>query len=131
MTELQRKYLKTGAIFILLGVAMGAFGAHALKEALGSGGIETWKTAVFYQMVHGLSLLAVSSVADRLPRRKSILVFILFVLGIFLFSGSLYTLALTQNSTLRSIMGPLTPLGGISFIVAWIVFLWAIFKTKK
>ena len=122
---MKRKFAITGAIFVVLDVILGAFGAHALRDVLGDSGTVTWKTAVLYQFVHGISLIALGSYAGRLPSKKMNWTLVLFSLGIILFSGSLYLLATSSNTSLRSFMGPLTPLGGLCFIIGWLVFIFA------
>lgn len=94
-----------------LGVALGAFGAHGLKEVLERHqALATWQTAVQYHLVHGVVLLILSLVT---PFRRG--PWVLFLIGILLFSGSLYGLALTQMRWL----GPVTPLGGVCFLAGW------------
>lgn len=102
------------ATFGLLAVVLGAFGAHALEarlEALGTSG--TWQTAVDYQMWHALALLllAVSGLDGRTVKVSAAC----FCVGVLLFSGSLYWLALDGPRWL----GPITPLGGLSLMVGW------------
>jgi len=106
--------VRTAACFALLAVALGAFGAHALKGALVERGtLETWKTAVDYQIWHALALLLIAAIDGN--RRSAAC----FVLGILLFSGSLYFIALGGPSWL----GPVTPLGGLSFMLGWVLLL--------
>jgi uncharacterized membrane protein YgdD (TMEM256/DUF423 family) len=97
-------------------VALGAFGAHALRARLDAGDLATFETAARYQMYHGLALLAVAWLADRAPSRAADTAGWAFVIGIILFSGSLYLLTL---GGLRW-MGAVTPLGGVSFLIGWI-----------
>lgn len=106
------------------GVALGAFGAHGLR--LGAQGLETWQTAVTYHLVHALALLAVgvwSRVAAQsgypAPATLDAAGWSL-ALGIVLFSGSLYALALGGPRWL----GPVTPLGGLAFIAGWLLLAW-------
>ena len=127
---MKNKFALIGSIFLVLGVILGAFGAHALKDILGESGAITWKTAVLYQFVHGISLIALGGYADNLSAKKMRWVLILFSVGIVLFSGSLFVLASSSNEGLRSIMGPLTPLGGLSFILGWVVFILGLIKSK-
>ena len=100
-------------LFGLTGVALGAFGAHALKARLGPELIEVFRTGVFYQLVHAVALLGVASIGDRLraPRVTTAL----FSVGIVIFSGSLYALAI---SGVR-MWGAVTPLGGLAFLGGW------------
>jgi uncharacterized membrane protein YgdD (TMEM256/DUF423 family) len=111
-----RPILFAGALLAAAGVAMGAFGAHALRDTLGPNKIATWNTAVQYQMWHAVALVALAAVA--MPRLG--LPAALLVAGTILFSGSLYALALTGARWL----GPVTPLGGLLMIAGWAVLAW-------
>lgn len=117
--RLMRLPLVAGALFALLAVMAGAFGAHGLRNLVSERGLEVFQTAVTYQMYHALALLLVSalSAATLLPRRLLAFASGFFVAGILLFSGSLYVLALTDVHWL----GPVTPLGGVCFMVGWIL----------
>ena len=104
--------LRLGAALCFLAVALGAFGAHALKPTLAAHGMtEVWNKAVLYQFVHALGLLMLSA----LPALHQRVTAILFVTGIVLFSGSLYLLALTNIKW----VGPITPIGGLCFLAGW------------
>jgi uncharacterized membrane protein YgdD (TMEM256/DUF423 family) len=107
-------YVQAAGAFGFLGVALGAFGAHALRARLGVDGVEIWRTAVLYHLIHAAALLGVALAADRL--RAAIAVAWMFMLGILFFSGSLYMLALTGWRWL----GPITPLGGAAFLAGWL-----------
>ncbi|MEO0508821.1 MAG: DUF423 domain-containing protein [Verrucomicrobiota bacterium] len=116
----------SGCVAALLAVALGAFGAHALKDALlETGKTEVWRTAVDYQMWHSLALLLIASLGSGgwLMRASSIL----FLVGIVFFSGSLYWLALDGPNWL----GPITPIGGLAFIVGWLLLAIGFIKTKS
>jgi uncharacterized membrane protein YgdD (TMEM256/DUF423 family) len=105
--------LRTAAVLGFLGVALGAFGAHGLKDFLaGNGTAEIWKTASFYHLVHAVVLLFVSRL-DPLPRAAAWL----FALGVVIFSGSLYALAVTNVKWL----GAITPIGGVAFLAGWLL----------
>lgn len=97
------------------GVALGAFGAHALRERLDPAALATWHTAVLYHLIHALALLALVLFARATGRAVAIPA-ALFGAGIVLFSGSLYGLALTGWRWL----GPVTPIGGLAFLAGWI-----------
>lgn len=98
-----------------LGIGLGAFGAHALKDTLAaSGSTDTWEKAVFYHLIHAVALLALSLAPSSLKTKWTS---ILFTVGILLFSGSLYALALTHIKA----FGPITPFGGLAFIAGWII----------
>lgn len=118
--------LVLGAIFGLLGVAAGAFGAHSLKAVLSVDELAVFETAARYQMYHAsaLMLAGVAEVHFRAPtfRRAAWL----FTAGILLFSGSLYALALSGVRWL----GALTPLGGVAFILGWGLLAWGCWKER-
>lgn len=113
------------AVLGFLGVALGAFGAHALKPALEAHGtVETWKTAVLYQLVHAVALLALVGWRDA-HAGPSGRVAALWAAGVVLFSGSLYWLALGGPKFL----GPITPLGGLAFLAGWALLAWRAWKS--
>jgi uncharacterized membrane protein YgdD (TMEM256/DUF423 family) len=114
-----KKYILSAGLAGLTGVILGAFGAHAMKEALASqGSTSTWQTAVFYQVSHAIAVLALSlqmqnpSTADRKWLSRACAC---WLLGILFFSGSLYLLALGGPKWL----GPVTPLGGVFLLAGW------------
>lgn len=107
-------------------VALGAFAAHGLKHRLSDYSKAIWDTAVQYQMFHTLSLLAVGLLLTQFSGVQSLKVSaISWLLGIIIFSGSLYTLALTNMKWL----GAITPIGGAAFLVGWAALLWFAIKT--
>lgn len=107
-----------GAIFGLLAVMAGAFGAHGLRHIVDARGLEVFQTAVTYQMYHaiGLILLGLLSAAG-LSRRMLGVAAGFFLAGVVLFSGSLYLLVLTDIRW----VGPITPMGGLCFMVGWVL----------
>lgn len=117
-------------VFGALGVLKGAFGAHWLPgylDGIGLGGdevanrVRTFEIGVRYQLYHALALLAVGTLAMRAATNYLTAAGIAFVLGIAIFSGLLYTIALTGIK----ILGAIVPLGGLSFIVGWIMLIFA------
>ena len=102
-----------------LAVGLGAFGAHALEESLSPKRLETWNTAVTYHMWHALALIGLALVS-RVFEVDLTWSLNLIVAGIFIFSGSLYLLCLTDTSW----FGAITPIGGICFILGWILAGW-------
>ncbi len=108
-----------GAIFLAVAVGLGAFGAHGLKDRLDAYSLGIWEKAVFYHFIHSMGVLVVS----LLPRAGSFSVGAasnvcwLLIAGVLVFSGSLYTLAL---SGVRS-LGAITPIGGVCFIAGWLL----------
>ena len=111
-----------GAILLALSVILGAFGAHGLKDRLDAYSMSVYEKAVFYQFVHSLGILIVSV----LPKTGTFspgsagTVCAVLLAGIVIFSGSLYLLAVTGNRTL----GAITPIGGVCFIVGWVMLAW-------
>lgn len=112
-----RLFLSVASILAGLSVAGGAFGAHALKEKLSEQAIEIFQTGARYQMYHSLALLLVGLLLSRAEASQSLLIAAgsAFILGIAIFSGSLYALSLSGIKWL----GAITPLGGVAFIIGW------------
>jgi len=125
MTSAARVFLAAGGLAALAAVALGAFGAHALKGRLTPEMLAVWHTAVEYHVFHALGLLAVGLVATQLPA-SALLKWSgwLMLAGIVLFSGSLYALALTGVRWL----GAVTPAGGTAFLAAWALLVIAILR---
>lgn len=120
--------LITGALMGLLGVALGAFGAHALKPMLlASGRLETYELAVRYQFYHAGALLITGIMQHLFSSSLLRWAAVLFVSGILLFSGSLYALCFTGISSIAMI----TPFGGVLLIGGWLVMVIAIAKSLK
>jgi uncharacterized membrane protein YgdD (TMEM256/DUF423 family) len=113
---MDRAFFMLGAISGLIGVAAGAFGAHALRGRLSPDLLAVFETAARYQMYHALGLLAVAWAVTRWPGSTAPWAGWLFVIGTVLFSGSLYALALTGVRWL----GAVTPLGGTAFLAGWL-----------
>ena len=112
-------WLFCGALSGALMVVLGAFGAHALRERLGAGELELWRTAVQYHAIHALGLALVGSL-ERTGQRIAFAGWA-FAAGTLLFSGSLYALALGAPRA----VGAITPLGGASFLLGWIALAWS------
>ncbi len=119
-----RSWVAVGCVLAGSGVALGAFGVHALRERLEAADqLENWRTAVRYQVWHGLALVLVALVRERVGRPG--FPAWAFLVGSVLFSGSIYCLAL---DVLRPVMGPLTPLGGAFLIAGWGTFAWQMLR---
>jgi uncharacterized membrane protein YgdD (TMEM256/DUF423 family) len=119
-----RPFLHLAALFAATGVALGAFGAHALRQKLDARDLEIFETGLRYQMYHAFALLAVAWLSTRVGAEGAGLVRAAgwaFTAGILVFSGSLYALVLTQTRWL----GAITPLGGVAFIAGWVLILLA------
>ena len=110
----------------LLSVALGAFGAHALKNTLDAYGRDIYEKAVLYQMFHALALLAVGVLHKLYPQSGFSFAGWAFLAGIVLFSGSLYVLAITGNRWL----GAITPFGGVAFLIGWVWLIYTIIKAS-
>jgi len=109
-----------GAFFALTAVMAGAFGAHGLRNLVSERSLEVFQTAVSYQMYHAIALVLAALLAGfGLSRRLLGLAAGFFLVGILLFSGSLYTLVLTDIRW----VGPITPIGGLCFMIGWALFL--------
>ena len=123
---MQSSFLFLGALSALIGVGMGAFGAHGLKAILSPEMLTVYQTGVTYQMWHALGLIGIALIRQQVPESK-LLIWAgwLMFFGILIFSGSLYLLAILDLKWL----GMLTPIGGVSFIMAWVLI--AIFASKK
>lgn len=108
------------AVFGMVAVIFGALGAHALKARLDPESLKSFETAVRYQAWHAIALLAVAASGASLKYLKGIVVF--WILGIFLFSGSIYLLSTSSLSGLNvGLLGPVTPIGGLLFITGWVL----------
>jgi uncharacterized membrane protein YgdD (TMEM256/DUF423 family) len=105
-----------GAVMGAIGVAMGAFGAHGLKDKVEPRYLEIWNTAAMYQLFHALALVLVAALYVHRPSLPLRISGLCFFFGMLVFSGSLYTLVLTGKGWL----GAITPLGGAALIVGWI-----------
>jgi uncharacterized membrane protein YgdD (TMEM256/DUF423 family) len=119
----------TAAFLMALGVALGAFGAHALKDRLDAYSMDVYQKAVFYHFVHALGMLIVSALfrAGALSESSSNAVSTLLLAGIVLFSGSLYLLAFTGTRAL----GAITPFGGVAFIAAWLLLAYRLLQANR
>jgi len=106
-----------GALFGALAVGLGAFAAHAMKAHYDADQLHTFETGVRYQMYHALALVGCGALQRTGARTK--VATLLFVIGIVLFSGSLYGLVWTGARWL----GPITPIGGVAFVAGWIALL--------
>ena len=122
--SLSQRFLVLGTVFAGSAVAAGAFGAHALKEILDAHSLQVFDTATRYQMYHAFGLCIVSWAIDRYPAQRLEQMGWLFILGILLFSGSLYVVALAGIRC----MGAVTPIGGLAFLAGWMLLGWRIWR---
>ncbi len=124
--EEAEKLAALGAAMAFLAVAAGAFGAHALKSKLQPLQMHVYETGVQYHMYHALGILAVAALAQTMPAKKKLFYTIgkFFALGILLFSGSLYLLAVINIK----LLGIITPFGGVCFLAGWAMLVRAALK---
>ena len=119
---MQKKFLTIAAIAGALSVLLGAFAAHKLKEVLEPSLLQTFETAVKYQMYHSLALLAVGILYKDFSVKQLLWAGNLFIAGIILFSGSLYLLCFVKHQNFSATwVGAITPFGGLCFIAAWLL----------
>jgi uncharacterized membrane protein YgdD (TMEM256/DUF423 family) len=121
---MDRIFFTIGSLLGFLGVAFGAFGAHALKSRLDADLLATFEVGVRYQMYHALALLAVGWACTRWPGTMVTASGWLFVAGTVVFSGSLYALSLSGMRWL----GAITPIGGVALLAGWLCLAWAAWK---
>jgi uncharacterized membrane protein YgdD (TMEM256/DUF423 family) len=117
MADARSPLVAVGAINAAIAVAAGAFAAHGLRERLATRALEVFETGARYQMYHALAIIF----AGLLATRSAATAGWIFQAGIALFSGSLYALALTDVK----ILGAITPLGGLAFLVGWCWLAWS------
>ena len=123
MPELRSGWIALGAVNAALAVAAGAFAAHGLRDRLDARSLEVFETASRYHMYHALAIVAAGLIASSALRGAQIAAWI-FQIGIVLFSGSLYALALTGVKGL----GAVTPLGGLAFLAGWLWLAWSVWR---
>ena len=121
---MDRTFALLGSVLAMMAVLLGAFGAHALRGRLSPEDLVTFETGVRYHMYHSLALFVVAWATTRWPSGATTAAGWLFVLGVVVFSGSLYVLVLTGQRWL----GAVTPLGGLAMICGWASLAWAVFR---
>ncbi len=128
---MNKRIIIIASVFGILAVILGAFGAHGLRKLVGPAELDIWNTAVQYQFYHTLALLFLATFS-RFKSRAINAASWFFTFGILFFSGSLYVLAAKDilNITQVSFIGPVTPVGGLLFILGWISLLVATIKNK-
>ncbi|PJR03268.1 DUF423 domain-containing protein [Avrilella dinanensis] len=127
---MDKTIIGTATILGLLSIILGAFGAHALKEVLTAEQLVSFETGVRYQMYHALFLLFVGTTSFLSAKQKKN-VFWLTLIGALFFSGSIYLLATQSLSGISfKFLGPITPIGGLFLIIAWIVLFLSIIRQK-
>jgi len=125
-------HLSLGGIVLLLAVITGAFGAHLIENQLGPRAAEIFDTGVKYQFYHGLAIIMIELIRRDLHSKLfHFSIYALFT-GILLFSGSLYVLAFKDMmGPALQYIGPITPIGGLFFIIGWALFVLGVIRSKK
>lgn len=122
-----KKAIIAGAVHAFLAVALGAFGAHALEDVLDAYSTDIWETAIQYQMFHATGLMVIGILMKVLGDSKQLTwASRLMHAGIYFFAGSLMVLALTGIG----VLGAITPIGGVLFLIAWALVITAVVKAK-
>ncbi|MBY0013087.1 DUF423 domain-containing protein [Paenibacillus typhae] len=125
---MQRKFMAWGAILAMLSVMIGAFGAHMLKTVLSSDDLAVYETGVHYHMIHAIGLLVIAVLIGQWGESARLRwAGWLLIAGTVLFSGSLYVLSISGIT----ILGAITPLGGICFIAGWVSLAWEALSRKS
>ena len=116
-----RRLVLLGSVVIALAVIIGAFGAHSLKNHLSEYQLSIFETGNRYHFYHGFGILLLASLSKLVPNKNLKTVALLLLMGTLLFSGSLYLLATQEFIGIESwkFLGPLTPIGGVFFILGW------------
>lgn len=126
---MHKGFIKTAALLGALSVILGAFAAHALKKFYSPDNLQVFETAVRYQFYHVFALLAVGMLYKEFPGKLLALAGKLFIIGIILFSGSLYVLCYIKYSGMPlTWVGAITPFGGMAFIAGWLALFSAVLK---
>lgn len=128
-----KPFILITAIFGAISIILGAFGAHALKELISADQLTGYKTAVQYHQIHTLAMFMTGLLYVHKPSKLIKWVFYGFVIGIILFSGSIYLLACKDLLGIQntSWLGPITPMGGLVFIISWLGIGIAGFKKEQ
>ncbi|MCZ4222291.1 DUF423 domain-containing protein [Pedobacter rhodius] len=128
---MNKRIILTASFFGAVAVLLGAFGAHGLKALIDAPSLEIWQKGVDYQFYHTFALLYLSTFA-RYRNKLINIAYFCFTFGILLFSGSLYFLATRSISNLgfADVLGPITPIGGLLFVLGWIMLFFAAVKDK-
>ncbi len=130
---MHKSFLRTAALLGALAVALGAFGAHALRLRVSDVAVNTFETGVRYQFLHVLALMMTGIIYKDFKSKWIVWAGNLFITGIFLFSGSLYALTFILAAVQSGFkwIGVITPFGGLAFIVGWFFLLVAIYKNNN
>lgn len=114
---MDRRFVQMAAVLGFFGVALGAFGTHGLRGRVPDTDLTIWTTGVHYQTIHAVVLLVVALLAPHADPKKISAAGWLFVVGVLIFSGSLYALVLTNVR----VLGAITPIGGVCLLAGWLL----------
>lgn len=133
MKHTHRKFVKIGFMLSATGVVLGAFGAHLLKKYIDEQALNTFEIGVRYQMIHAMALVVLGLHHRKFKETSLNIALWLMVIGILLFSGSLYALSTRSiwGSDAFNFLGAITPLGGLSFISAWLILFFMGFSSSE
>jgi uncharacterized membrane protein YgdD (TMEM256/DUF423 family) len=128
----KRFYIIAGVLFAAVAVILGAFGAHALKAKLETDMLQVFETGVRYQIYHAFALIVTGILSEKLKSNSVNFAGNFFIAGILFFSGSLYLLSTKEiiGAGSMQFLGPVTPLGGLCFLIGWGMLLHALIKNK-
>ncbi len=130
---MNKKLLMFGATFGMLAVIIGAFGAHSLEDKITADRLASYNTGVEYQFYHTFAIFLAAGLAYFFKEKIFVRAGWFFVVGVLLFSGSIYLLS-TQTilgiESFTKIIGPLTPIGGTFFIIGWVSILFGLYRKK-
>lgn len=124
---MNRWFAALGALGVGLAVALGAYGSHGLTHFADAHGLLVWQKAVQYQFIHCLGLLLLAALADKICSKAYYFSSLLMIFGTLVFSGSLYIMVLLELPKI----GMITPVGGVSFLIAWALFCVGIIRGKQ
>ncbi len=130
---MQKTFLIVGALLGGLAVGLGAFGAHGLKSLVSAETVATYQTGVQYQMYHALALLVVGVLSQRIYNGFLNYAGVFFIAGVVFFSGSLYLIVSlhAMNKPVPTLVNVITPVGGLFFIIGWLLLLIGVIRTHK
>ena len=129
---MRKKFLRLGALLCAVSVMLGAFGAHGLKEIISVEQLAVFKTAVHYQFIHAIAILAIGILLYIRKTSWMPIAGWLFLGGIICFSGSLYLLSVKDIFDIPgSLVGPITPIGGLLFIAGWLTLLASTYQSNE
>ncbi|MCX2575258.1 DUF423 domain-containing protein [Pedobacter sandarakinus] len=128
---MNKRIILTASFFGFIAVLLGAFGAHSLKTLVDASSLDIWQKGVDYQFYHTFALLYLSTFA-RYRNKLVNIAYFCFTFGIVLFSGSLYLLATRSilHLSFVDLIGPVTPIGGLLFVLGWVMLFFAAVKDK-